>query len=506
MMRLRKTLETFSADETGGISTLMLPLFVLLMVVTGLAIDLMMHETERADLQNSLDRGTLAAASRTQTSDQIQVINDYVNKRPMAQGNDLSVQVGLVANQTSRSVDAEVKFDMPTAFAWMVNRNYQFPVPAVSRAIEGGEEIEISLVLDISGSMSRENAQGLNRRRLDELKRAAKEFVTEMLTGDNRQKVSISLVPYSGSTNAGPFFDELLNGSRDHNDSYCIEFTDEDYTYTGLPSARSRGQVPQFQYFRFEKNYGNNAEWGWCPTDGPTVGTGPADDLLGILPFSKDEAELHRRIDAFHAHDGTGTQIAMKWGLALLDPTTQPIIQKLASPAGGNVVSAEFANRPAPFRTDGVDKILVVMTDGRIRFQNRPKPEELEDPARRDFWAYEDIETFSNGFKIALNKLSLVWTNRGINNPPFTIQPDSTLLNADEARRGEQFKSLCALAKQVGVRVFTIGFDIESSQIAQDQMGECASSESDFFSVEGKDLGAAFDQIASVVQALRLAR
>ncbi|MEM6666881.1 MAG: hypothetical protein AAF638_10805, partial [Pseudomonadota bacterium] len=90
--------------------------------------------------------------------------------------------------------------------------------------------------------------------------------------------------------------------------------------------------------------------------------------------------------------------------------------------------------------------------------------------------------------------------------PPFTIQPDSTLLNADEARRGEQFKSLCALAKQVGVRVFTIGFDIESSQIAQDQMGECASSESDFFSVEGKDLGAAFDQIASVVQALRLAR
>lgn len=506
MTRLTKKMSKFAADDAGGMSLLILPLFLLLMFITGLALDLIQHETYRADLQNAVDRGNLAAASLSQTEDKVSVVRDYVNKRTFTERgfNNVPLDLNIVPTEAGgySAVTTTASFNMPTAFARMAFQN-DFLVPAFSQAIEGEENIEISLVLDISGSMSRETAANTTEKRLDVLKAAAKDFVSDLLQGEDRQNVSISLVPYSGSTNAGPLFDELISGTKAHSDSHCIEFVDNDFTFTGLPPANSRAQVPQFQYFRFEKNYGHNAEWGWCPSDNSNA-TGVDDDLLGILPFSDSVVKLHQRIDAFHGHDGTGTQIGMKWGLALLDPTTQPVIARLAGDDGGNIVPAKFALRPAPFDDAGVQKIIVLMTDGRIRFQNRPLPEELETEEKRQKWSIPDILTYSSGFKIALNTMGLVWTNNGINNPQFTIMPDSVNQTADETNRAAQLQQLCTLAKNAGIRVFTIGFDITATPSAQTQMENCATTSSDYFNVEGTDLEAAFDQIASVVQALRL--
>lgn len=83
----------FIADSAGGVSIFMLVFFILIILISGFAIDLMRHETERADLQNALDRGVLAAASLRQTRDAEEVVRDYLDARPFFSDQALEVSV-----------------------------------------------------------------------------------------------------------------------------------------------------------------------------------------------------------------------------------------------------------------------------------------------------------------------------------------------------------------------------------------------------------------------------
>ena len=53
--------ESFLRDEDGAILPFTLLMFLIMVVATGMAVDYMRHETLRAELQNGLDRGLLAA-------------------------------------------------------------------------------------------------------------------------------------------------------------------------------------------------------------------------------------------------------------------------------------------------------------------------------------------------------------------------------------------------------------------------------------------------------------
>ena len=191
-------------------------------------------------------------------------------------------------------------------------------------------------------------------------------------------------------------------------------------------------------------------------------------------------------------HDGTGTQIGMKWGLALLDPTTQPIIQSFAINEN-HPVPLEFANRPAAYGTGGVTKVIVLMTDGNIRYQARPNAEQLSDPDLRDYWASPvgAISPFSGNASVQ-NTMSRT------SNRQFLAEPNlTTLSDVDEPLRTNQFLGLCDIARNNDIRVFTIGFDISEASDANSEMNYCASTQEEldlqvtaanYFFVEGTDL------------------
>jgi len=71
-------------DQRGALTPLMLVLLVGILVSSGIALDLMRHESERSDLQDALDRGVLAAASLTQTVDPETTIRDYLDSRSLS--------------------------------------------------------------------------------------------------------------------------------------------------------------------------------------------------------------------------------------------------------------------------------------------------------------------------------------------------------------------------------------------------------------------------------------
>ncbi len=57
---------SFIQDECGGITIFVLILSVLMLVAGGMAVDFQRQELARADLQNALDRGVLAATDSNQ--------------------------------------------------------------------------------------------------------------------------------------------------------------------------------------------------------------------------------------------------------------------------------------------------------------------------------------------------------------------------------------------------------------------------------------------------------
>jgi len=478
-MRFHPILKRFRNDERGAISIMILPMFLLIVLLGALAIDIYSEETFREDLQDSVDRGTLAATSLTQTLEPQDVVQSYVNARTYAD-TAVTADVTVEDNPGARLVRSNISYDMPTIF-WSFAGLKTMPVTAATAAFEGQNNIEISLVLDISGSMASETSFNTAQKRLAIMRAAATQFVTDILDRPGAQNISISLIPFAGQTNAGPLFSYMVSegSAMPGYANSCIEFTDGDFQSAALPALNSRPQSPQFQNFRFEGFYGYEADWGWCPQDD-----------RGIVPFTNDLELLTSRIAGIRAHDGTGTQIGMKWALSLLDPSTQPITEDMA--AEGDI-SPLFANRPAAYTDGSTTKYLILMTDGNIRYQNQPKSSALSSQGWLDFWG--GGPRYSNG-----QIFNLLWYYKR----DYGVLADSSAELNDEALRAEQFLDLCGVARDKGIHVYTIGFDIASNSNAYQEMRDCATVPGNFFDVDGLDLFAAFSQINAFVQKLQL--
>ena len=87
---------------------------------------------------------------------------------------------------------------MDTIFLRMAGLQ-QLGVPAISAAQQSGLDVEVSVVLDISGSMSREFTGGTSQKRLDVLRVAAANFIDEILEPGAEDTTTVSLIPYSGA-------------------------------------------------------------------------------------------------------------------------------------------------------------------------------------------------------------------------------------------------------------------------------------------------------------------
>ena len=204
-------LKNFVRDEDGSLLIFGVYVFVLILMVAGIGIDLMRAERDRARLQNTLDNAVLAAADLDQQLDAAAVVNDYFEKAQLSQhlGN-VSVSQGI----SSKSVSAAASAEMQTQFMHMTGLD-TIRMPAASTAVEYVKNVEISLVLDISGSMRWEG-------RMDALRPAAKDFVTSVLSDGLDKTTSINLIPYAGQTNPGPEMFDILGGQR-------FGETDDDY-------------------------------------------------------------------------------------------------------------------------------------------------------------------------------------------------------------------------------------------------------------------------------------
>jgi Flp pilus assembly protein TadG len=475
--RTRQTFVRFLREEDGQIAVFTLILFFLMVAFSGMAVDMMRHENARTDLQQTLDRAILAAASMKQVRDPDVVVEDYFTKAGMS---DYLDTVDFKSDLDSSEVLVTAFVPVKTFFMGLLNVD-NLDAGARGKAEEGVSNIEISLVLDISGSMRFGNQIG-------KLRVAAKSFFSQILTTDAKKTTSINVVPYAGHVNVGPFLFSEFGGVRTHDKSSCLELPAADFSTAGKPTV-GLSQLPHFMQWAIDTA---TMDWGWCPRDNSA-----------IIVAQNDKVKLDTFIDNIRLHDGTNTQTGMKYGLMLLNPDMNSIFKKLAD---NSVISKDFDNRPMPWSTSvgaDVQKYLIVMTDGAITDQFRPRYTGLRDP---------DTDTLDNE---SVNSTKDPDTIDGIDHDLWndTVelekQPSGNRTSAlsSAATNVTRFSTQCNLAKANGVIVFSIAFNVTDTN-ARTQMRNCASSTSYYYDVPSNDDGSAingaFASIALTIKQLRL--
>ena len=461
----KKPVCSFMQDECGGITIFVLVMFVLLLVAGGMAVDYQRHELARADLQNALDRGVLAATNSNQTYDgsgtlsvdeqaELLIAGYLASRNYKPTGLNLSAIVTQVAG--GRAITASADEPVDTIFLRLMGIN-RLNVAVISGAIQAVPKLEITLVLDVSGSMGWDSTSAPGTK-LAQLKIAAKEFLDTVLTADTAAQTLITIVPFSQQVALPRSMADLYNLDRHHDYSSCIDFHDIDFDTTAMPTS-TRTPYGQGQHFRENVGSGNYG----CPKVNNA-----------ITPFSNDLNMLKNAIDALSPETWTATYMAMKWGAAMLDPSSRPVVDAMIA---NNELSEGFAGWPHAWNDTSVRKITVLMSDG----QNTKLHEIVDDRYYEESPAYWNVTAPSSGEKIAI-------------------------IDNDVTGEGDVLlKAICNQAK-IGANstVYTIGFELADQPKATAALADCASSLSTHYLVEGVEISTAFKNIADEIVNLKL--
>lgn len=522
-------LTRFAREEDGGLIVFGVYVFLIILMVGGIGIDLMHFERERSALQNTLDRAVLAAADLDQTLSPADVVADYFAKADLSEYlTSVTVDQGLGYS----TVSGTAQLEMPTQFMHMTGIDTLRTSPSAndgdasisSTAEERIDGVEISLILDVSGSMGSNN-------KLANLKVAAHDFIDTMVENTEVGKLSISIVPYATQVAVPENFINEFNISNEHTYSNCVNFQSDDFLTASMSLTDPLERTMHFDYpsRNWDGRDNNPAKMVKYPI---CVGTADREMIL----FQNDANALKTFITNLKATGNTSIDVGMKWGTALLDPSLQPVVDHLIA---DGTVDPIFSDLPHNYDVSNTLKVIVLMTDGKntsqyyieddyregntnIWWNDVENKYSIYDPGRGEyFWPFNESWNDhpygdSESGDAARLEFPDLWAYTSIkwnlyNN--YHSWMASTSAANDEwyynvwgyvngSTKNARTKTICDTAKNEDIIVFTIGFEapVEGETVLLD----CASSPSHFYDVAGTDISDAFASIASSIRKLRL--
>lgn len=528
----RRRSAAFWRDESGNMTIFSVMMIVLMLTITGAAVDIMRQEAVRAELQGTIDRAVLAAADLEQNQAPDMVVRDYIETAGLSAAlNDVTVDEGL----NYRVVTAEGATDLDTFFLRMSGYD-TLTAPARATAQEKVQNVEISLVLDVSGSMG--------GARIVNMRNAANEFVDTVIQPEDAPGMTtVSVVPYNATVNIGQTLSPYFNLSEEHDYSHCAVFPDAAFDSVALDPAAALDRLSHFEMFNSDQS-GTGIDNPWCPTG----------DRSRIVVHGGDVGGLQSAIDALDAGGNTAIDVGMKWGVALLDPAMRPLVAALIE---DDLAPAGAVARPATYDDREALKFVVVMTDGQNTGQYDLAPEyrfglsdiwvndrgtswrgddryslRVRDRSGTDddvfFWERREHHGWNDRYRNRPDggwndARQMTWAEvfdrfpmRGVAWRMYT-QPyydgwvsyhdwydvyDGYSVIAGNSTGNDRLSRICRAARDQGIVVFAIGF--EAPQDGQAAMKDCASSPSHYFNVSGVDITETFHAIARQINSLRL--
>lgn len=354
--RLSGFLNRFRKEEDGAMVALTLFVLLIMLLIGGIGIDLMRHERNRALLSTIADSASLAAANSSDEATAKAIAEDYFDKMGASaylheiQDEDITITL----NSAEVNLDASVTLD---TFLMKLAGVETLTANTASTAEKRIPKLEISLVLDVSGSM-----QGS---KIANLKVAAKEFVTTILNSADPGDATISLIPFSFSVTPNQSVYESLTVNETHSYSTCLRFSDSDFNATAINPSTAYDQ--QIYTANYGNNFGDHAGnvWRGCYDD----------EYFQIMPYSISESALYAKIDSLQADGNTSGDMGIKWGAALIDPSFAPVLTAMQAPqvtidenTGATTtfyeVDPSLSNLPSSYTEPDTLKVIIMMGDG----------------------------------------------------------------------------------------------------------------------------------------------
>ena len=355
-LRYRQRFVDFAQDTAGDVAILFGLMTMAMFMLIGAAVDLGRWLNARDQTVSAIDAAVLAAGRTLQTNSGNQTEAIAMAQRYYAEAvkNRLPVStdsVGFAIIENGTAVQATGNAEIKTPFMGVAGIR---SLPLLKKsgaehsksvlAVGGNAELnlEISLMLDTSGSMGWDN-------KLQDMKDAAKDLVDIVVWADQSQyKSRVALVPFSGDVRipgawVGQVTDpllpsEILTVYKGSNYKYKKTACVAERTGAQKHSDAAATSIGSF----VQRAYTSDGD---CSQDS-------SDNT--VVPMTNDKQMLKDKIDDLDLGGGTAGHIGTAWAYYMLSPNWAPVV-------GVNSAAALY-NAPK------TDKIAILMTDGEYNY------------------------------------------------------------------------------------------------------------------------------------------
>jgi Flp pilus assembly protein TadG len=467
----------FRQDQSGNVAIVMALMAVTMMLCIGAAIDLGRWLHARDQTVSAVDAAVLAGGRALQTNmkdvaaavaaaqkyytqnvtGRLSVIDDTVSFAVAPDG------MGVVASGSAYIKTPFLQFASIDKLPLISPSQTQFSKSQIHVGGNGGENIEVALMLDVTGSMcnsapGRTQKACTSGRKIDAMKKAAKDLIGIVVWEDQSKFTSkMSIVPFSDSvrlsTSAvgkawGSPTPSLTvtktTGSGQNKSTYYYNRTSNCVVERG-GGNRYKDVGPS------SGNYSLPIRWSVDASKKSQVAECTLDSAGEILPLTSNKDTLLAKVDTLTGKGGTAGQVGTAWAWYTL------------SPSWSSVLGASSA--PAAYGTSNLRKIAILMTDGEYNTQ----------------YDANGINTSDPGAGTAVNGTSAT-----------------------------QAKELCKAMKKkpdINIEIYTVGFEVGNNASALDVLKSCASDPGKYYDAKDEDeLQQAFRDIALKLSSLYISK
>jgi Flp pilus assembly protein TadG len=464
LAHLRSAVRSFVAPvlrDRRGASAVFLAVSLIPMVgAVGLAIDSSLGYLLKARLSKSLDAAGLAAGRKALDDDAEAIALAYFNANFGEDLGDIHLEsFDFELDDEQRHVTLSAEATTPTYFMRVFGHE-QMTVSARTVIERQTTGMELALVLDNTGSMFGTNFNAMQ---------AAAYDLIEVIYGEETEidNVWVSLVPYTATVNIGPSRTGWLNATDrvfTNPASFRPDLTGggwkgcvmaQPMPYDADDTPISAQKLTSFFYPATSSTTDNN----WPPikpnqvyndasgnpsvnlSRGPNLGCGPA-----ITPLTSSRATIDAAIGNMAAwgRGGTTGNLGLTWGWRTISPRWRGL--------WGD------ADLPLDYGTDFMDKVVVILTDGKNQFHDN----DSSGPPS-DFTAYGRV------------------------NAPGPVGLAASTVAAGRTILDTRMAGTCSAMKAEHIRIYTITFGGTPDATAQTLFRNCASSPSMYYHAPDPD-------------------
>ena len=485
--KIQRAIDQLGRDESGSIAILFALTALVVTAMVGGAIDFGRAVHARYQIQQAIDASVLAAARVWQTEQDITLAEQkasihYASNKPTSFASEVSQ---FTFDPINNTISMQAGGVVPTPFLSILHVN-GYTVSAAAQAKlkveeESGKSVEVSLMLDVTGSMAGD--------KIVALKAAAKDFIDIVVWDDQSDYTSkVALVPFAEAINLGTstMADDVRGMLRTGS---CLTSSSPCTSFAAGSVETSLGWIwgKPATWYRFTRASGSDTYTykvsDRCVTErtgaqaytdaapdtderklGPAylggTSSGPNCSMVdtrdaevnSVQPLSNDKVMLKRRIDELKLAGSTAGQLGTAWAWYMLSPSWDYLWPS--------------ANRPKAYSESKLQKIAILMTDGEYNTM------------------YCNGASAMNSYQARIN------------------------CNATNGQAYSQARTLCTNMKAEGITVYTVGFQLGGSGSTSYQtLQQCASGPDKFFNAEdGVELRNSFRAIALQIAPLTISQ